>query len=240
MTFATPLFLIAMTAGLIPVILHMINRQKAQTLPFSTLRFLRLSNQRTRRRKYLHDYLLLLLRVAGLMLIAIGLAQPTINRFGNPLGKNTAATDVVLILDNSASMSKVDAGGSRWEAALRVCEQLLDQLGDGDSLALLLTCGPPRPEIERLHRNHEAVRQVLDECRPQSQRADLALRIQAAEKLLVDSPAPNKEILVVTDMQEISWQSLQPDAAKASENLPAVILVGDDSFMFFLLFSLTR
>ncbi len=46
MSFAVPLFLLAMLAGLIPVLLHMINQQKAKTIPFSTLRFLRLGARR--------------------------------------------------------------------------------------------------------------------------------------------------------------------------------------------------
>ncbi|MEO8495273.1 MAG: BatA and WFA domain-containing protein [Planctomycetota bacterium] len=224
MTFATPLFLIAMLAGLIPIMLHMINRQKAKTIPFSTLRFLRLSVQRTRKRKYLHDVLLLLLRVAALLLIAIALAGPTISRLGNLLGRK-ATSAVVLVLDNSASMSTIDEGGNRWDAALRVSEQLLDQLSDGDSVALLLTCGPPRAELDRLYQNQEIVRQTLDECRVSSERADLALRLQAAEKLLADSDAPNKEIYVVTDMQALSWQSLKPAGNEKAADAPPVILV---------------
>ena len=224
MTFATPLFLVAMLAALIPVMLHMINRQKAKTIPFSTLRFLRLSVQRTRRRKYLHDVLLLLLRVAALLLIAIALAGPTITKLGNLLGRK-AASAVVLVLDNSASMSTIDEGGARWDAALRVSEQLLDQLSDGDSVALLLTCGPPRPELERLYQNQEIVRQTLDECRVSSERADLALRLQTAEKLLADSDAPNKEIYVVTDMQALSWQTLKPTETETAADAPPVILV---------------
>ena len=34
MTFAAPLFLLAALAAAIPVVLHMINRQKAKELPF--------------------------------------------------------------------------------------------------------------------------------------------------------------------------------------------------------------
>ena len=224
MTFAVPLFLIATLAGLIPILLHMINRQQAKTIPFSTLRFLRLSVQRTRKRKYLHDVVLLLLRVAALLLIAIALAGPTISRLGNLLGRK-ATSAVVLILDNSASMSTIDEGGVRWDVALRVSEQLLDQLGDGDSVALLLTCGRPRPELDRLYQNQEIVRQTLDECRVSSQRADLALRLQTAEKLLADSDAPNKEIYVVTDMQALSWETLKPSDAEMAADAPPVILV---------------
>src|SRR5208282_2229650 len=78
MTFAAPLFLIGILAGLVPVALHLINRHKTVNVPFSTLRFLRISVKRTRRRRQLEDVVLLLLRVAALVLIAVGLAQPVV------------------------------------------------------------------------------------------------------------------------------------------------------------------
>ena len=76
MTFAAPLFLIATLAAGIPVVLHMINRQKAKDLPFSTLRFLKLSVEKTARRRRLRDLLLLLFRMAVVALLAIGLSEP--------------------------------------------------------------------------------------------------------------------------------------------------------------------
>ena len=74
MTFVSGAFLLAAFAGAIPVVLHMINRQQAKNLPFSTLRFLRISAEKTRRRRRIHDLLLMLLRMALLILIAVGLA----------------------------------------------------------------------------------------------------------------------------------------------------------------------
>ena len=55
----------------IPIVLHMINRQKAKELPFSTLRFLKISVQRTRRRKRIHDVLLMAIRAAVLVWSAV-------------------------------------------------------------------------------------------------------------------------------------------------------------------------
>ena len=78
MTFAAPLFLLAALAAAIPIVLHMMNRQKAKELPFSTLRFLKISVEKTRRRKRIHDVLLMMLRAAVLLLIAAGLAKPAV------------------------------------------------------------------------------------------------------------------------------------------------------------------
>ncbi len=108
MTFAAPLFLLAALAAAIPIVLHMMNRQKAKELPFSTLRFLKISVEKTRRRKRIHDVLLMVLRAAVLLLIAAGLARPAVTSLGALWGGAHSA--VVVILDNSASMGMIDPG----------------------------------------------------------------------------------------------------------------------------------
>ena len=56
------------------------------------------------------------------------------------------------------------------------------RLRQGDQVALLTTGGPPGPELGRLFRTHETVRQALDQCRPSYERADLAAKIQQATR----------------------------------------------------------
>ncbi|RMG02259.1 MAG: VWA domain-containing protein, partial [Planctomycetota bacterium] len=137
MIFGAAAFLLATLAGIIPVILHMINRQKAKELPFPTLRFLKISVQKTRRRRQIHDVLLMLLRMAVLILIAIGLAKPTVTKLRSLLGGTNTA--VAIIVDNSASMAWEDQGGVRFQLAVSAAEQILDELADGDQVALWLT-----------------------------------------------------------------------------------------------------
>ena len=52
--------------------------------------------------------LLMVLRAAVLLLIAAGLARPTVTSLGSLWGGASSA--VVIILDNSASMGMIDAG----------------------------------------------------------------------------------------------------------------------------------
>jgi hypothetical protein len=206
MTFAAPLFLIAALAAAIPIVLHLVNRRHAKQLPFSTLRFLKISVQKTRRRKRIHDVLLMLIRAAVLLLIAAGLARPTVTSFGALWGN--AGTAAVIVLDNSASMGMIDADHPRFETAAAAATQILDQLGEGDQAALLPTCGPSFPDAGRLARTQDAIRQILGQCRVSYERADLALRLEEARALLAKSEAPNKQIYVLTDMQRICWGGL--------------------------------
>ncbi len=116
MTFAAPLFLLAALAGLIPVLVHLIHRRKAKVVPFSTLRFLRISVQKTRRRKYIEDMSLLILRVLLLVLIAAGLARPALSSLASLWGGGRTAA-IAIVLDNSASMAVVDGGRPRFDTA---------------------------------------------------------------------------------------------------------------------------
>jgi len=112
LTFAAPLFLLAALAGVVPVVLHLIHRRKAKEVPFSTLRFLKISVQRTRRRKYIEDMALLILRVAVLLLIALGLARPAISSLSALWGGGRSAA-VAIVLDNSATIPTAHSGRHR-------------------------------------------------------------------------------------------------------------------------------
>ncbi len=231
MTFAAPLFLLAALAAVVPVLLHLIHRRKAREVPFSTLRFLKISVQRTRRRKYIEDMALLILRVAVLLLIALGLARPAISSLRALWGGGRAAA-VAVVLDNSASMATIDSGHPRFETARQGAQQVIARLRDGDLVALLPTGGPRQGELGRLYRTHETVRQALDECKPSFERADLAAKIQQARTLLKAADAPSKEIYVFTDNQALSWEGLteHPEEDKAGERqaaaaVPVIVVI---------------
>ena len=228
MTFVSAAFLLAAAAGAIPVVLHMINRQQAKKLPFSTLRFLRISAEKTRRRKRIHDVLLMLLRVAVLVLIAMGLAEPTLTTLGSFWGGG--ASSVIVILDNSASMGLVDEGRPRFETAREATRQILHELVDGDQVAIMLTGGPEFAEEGRLQRTQDRLLQMLDQVKVSYERADLAVKLQEARSLLAKSDSQQKQIFVVTDMQELSWEGLQDsgttdgDGSGEDEEIPVVLV----------------
>jgi hypothetical protein len=220
MSFSAPLFLLAVLAAAIPVVLHMINRRRAKNLPFSTLRFLRISVQKTRRKKRIHDVLLMVIRAAVLLLIAAGLAKPTVTSLSALWGGAHSA--VAVILDNSASMGTIDQGRPRFDTASAAAVQILDELKDGDEAALLITGGPAYPELGKLYHTQEQIRQILPQAHVSYQRADLAIRVQQARELLNQSTAANKQIYVITDMQKVSWENIGGTDRASDQNSDAL------------------
>ena len=83
LNFSSPVMLLGLSAAAIPVVLHLLNRLRSPVVPFSTLRFLRNTAQKTARRRHLENILLLLLRMAVFALLAMAVAGPWV-RGGSP------------------------------------------------------------------------------------------------------------------------------------------------------------
>ena len=219
-----PLFFLAALAAAIPVILHMISRQRAKHLPFSTLRFLRVSVEKTRRRRRIQDLLLMLLRAAALVLIAMGLSEIKVTQLSALLGRG-AASAVAIVLDNSASMAVADKGRPRFETARGAVDQILRELGPDDQAALFLTGGPPFDQQGQLDTSRDALLRMFNQCSVSNERADLAMRIQEARKTLAASSAPNKVIYVITDVPKHGWEGLGEKAESGKRKAESAGLV---------------
>ena len=79
MSFVSPLFLIGLLAAALPIILHFTLRGRAPRLPFSDVRFLERAFVHRDRRRRLRELLLLALRVAAIVLLALAFARPFID-----------------------------------------------------------------------------------------------------------------------------------------------------------------
>ncbi len=84
LNFSDPVMLIGLLAAGIPVLLHLLNRVRAPVVQFPTLRFLRVTAQKTSRRRHVQHFLLLLMRMAVFALIAMAIAGPLVHG-GSPL-----------------------------------------------------------------------------------------------------------------------------------------------------------
>src|SRR5277367_3740287 len=71
MSFVNPYFLFALAGVAVPVLIHLLTRDRIQHAPFSTLRFFARGAKLVVRRKKFRELLLLLLRVALAALLAL-------------------------------------------------------------------------------------------------------------------------------------------------------------------------
>lgn len=199
--FLNPLFLLAVPTAGIPVILHLIHQRRAPVHFFGTIRFLKISHQKTARRKKLYDRLLLLLRALLFALLAIALAQPFLRSGASILG-GKAATEAVIILDRSYSMGMRYAdAGTGLSRAKQAAEAILGGLGEEDAASILLTPAESTEGQGAPGKDLEFVRAA----RLSDGRAELGENVRRAYELLGQSTRPNKEIYLLSDLQRQSW-----------------------------------
>ncbi len=115
-------------------------------------------------------------------------------------------------------MGMIDQERSRFDTATAAAVQILDELRDGDETALFISGGPAYPELGKLYRTQEQIRQILAQSRVSYQRADLANAVGQARALLAKSTAPNKQIYVITDMQKLSWENWKESNESKQDN----------------------
>ncbi len=204
LTFGNAWLLLGLAAAAIPVVLHLLSSVRAPEMTFPTLRFLKISMEKTARRRRLEHWLLLLIRSLLLAALALAVAEPIVRAAGGFWAERRFAA--VLVVDNSYSMAARSGGASRFERAHRQAQALLDGPQKPTSGALLLTNGPSgqaavAADLGRL-------REDLARAHLASGRAAVAERIARAAELLADHAAGQRAVYVFTDLQAVSFRDL--------------------------------
>ena len=112
MSFTEWIFLFGGLAVVGPVIAHLLAKPRYRRLPFTMLRFLRSGQVESQSRRKLRDLLILLLRCAIIVLIAMLFARPLLHIRLKP---SRSRSVYCLGLDNSMSMAYSDRSGSYFD-----------------------------------------------------------------------------------------------------------------------------
>ena len=127
-----PLYLAALAALTIPLVLHLVRRTPRGRQTFSSLMFLAPSPPRLTRRSRLDQILLLLMRLAALALVAFAFARPFLREAATLVTSNLPQRRVAILIDASASMRRADL----WQQAQAAAEKELADLAPHDEVAL--------------------------------------------------------------------------------------------------------
>jgi hypothetical protein len=135
MSFLAPLFFVALAAIAVPIFVHLIQRERKDIVEFPSLMFIRRIPYQSVERRRIHNWPLLLMRIAAMALV--------IAAFSRPFFATEAATaaitssgdrEVVILLDRSASM----AYGDHWTRAQDEARRIINGLGGQDRGTLVL------------------------------------------------------------------------------------------------------
>ncbi len=132
MGFLAPLFLLGVLAVALPIWLHRLQTQSSVRQPFSSAMLLETTNERVHLQRKLKYLLLLGLRIALLLLIALAFAKPYLARAPTLLSASDAGTHLIMV-DTSLSMNRAGA----FNQAIVVARQIIDEAPAGALLQVL-------------------------------------------------------------------------------------------------------
>jgi hypothetical protein len=224
LTFLAPLFLLGLLAVAVPVIVHLVNRERRNAIAFPSLMFLRRVPFRSVRRQRIRNWALFLLRCLALILLAAAFARPFFNRDEQNAGASGAGPrEVVVLLDRSYSM----AYGDRWARATTAAERAIAGIGAADRASLVLF-------------DHEAIaaagptgdaavlRAALQGARPGAGSTRYAPAFAVAQRLLESAERPRREVVVISDFQRAGWDGQELPRMPAAASTTTVD-VGDST-----------
>ncbi|MBX7151336.1 BatA domain-containing protein [bacterium] len=220
-TFLNALILSAVALALIPVIIHLLNRKKTQVVPFSSLEFLKILQNKKIKRVKLQQIILLILRTLVLLLAVLAFARPVSKAGSSGTVDAHAKTSIVIIIDNSASASYVSDNGSVFERMQMKTSQIIDYLKEGDEALILPAAGSEKNN--GFTRNFSELKLQAKNLSWLYQSADIPAAIFKARQLLSSAKNVNREIYVLSDMQENGWSAQQESLADPEAVKPIFI-----------------
>jgi hypothetical protein len=213
--FANKLYLIGLVAAAIPLIIHLSRSRRTKKIVFSTTRFFTDQFLRSYRMSRLQEILLLALRMALFAFLAMALAQPFIKPQGAGALAGTGPRNVVIVLDDSASMAYQEEGTPLFKRAQEAASAILKTLGPDDRVSLVLAgdqAGGPEVLAEPTAQ-FEEVQRLIDRTQPGYLATDLSGAIARAEELAsAHKVEGGTSIYVISDLQDSGWTAASPGA----------------------------
>ena len=128
-----PLFLLGVAGLVVPIIIHMIQRERKEVVEFPSLMFVRKIPFHSFRRQRIRHWFLLLLRCAALLFLILAFTRPFF--YAAALAAVTdGAREVVILLDRSYSMGL----GDRWSDAQDAAIETINGLSPDDRATVIL------------------------------------------------------------------------------------------------------
>jgi hypothetical protein len=214
MTLLTPAFLAGLAALAVPLLVHLIRRERDDAVEFPSLMFISRIPQRTVKRRRIRNWWLFALRSLAVIFLVGAFARPFVERSPDAIAAGEAAREVVIVLDRSFSMGYA----GRWDRALAAARETVDNLGAHDRASLVVfdatAVTVAAATTERLR-----LRQALDTLRPSAGITRYSPALKLAGGVLTGSELARHEAVLISDFQRGGW-----DGAAGAELPPGAQL----------------
>jgi hypothetical protein len=215
--FVHPALLAGLGLATVPILIHLLNRQRHKPVPWAAMRFVLAAYRKTRRRVQMENLLLLLLRTAAIALIALAITRPFTGAKSPLAGLTESRRDVAIIVDGSASMGWREGVETAFEKAVARARDIVRSLEAGRGDRVRLVYAGQYPRLLSWTTPDQALAMLDTLSAPTDEPLDLAAALadvlQRVESESGGAPASQAdlEVRLLTDMQRRAF--LPEDAA---------------------------
>jgi hypothetical protein len=199
MNFLAPAFLAGLAAIAVPVLIHLINRERKTVVEFPSLMFLQRIPYRSVRRQKIRHLLLLIMRCASLALLVAAFARPFFQKRQAVIG-GTGAREVVVLLDRSSSMGYAN----RWQRARDEAKKVVAWLGANDHGTLVVFASDATVASEPMA-TPSTLTAAINGTKLSAEGTRYAPALKLASQIIAASTLPQREVVLISDFQKIGW-----------------------------------
>jgi hypothetical protein len=202
MTFLQPLLLTALPLIALPILIHLINQRRFQTIRWAGMMFLLAANRMSRGYARIRQILILLFRTLAVAALIFAVSRPLASGWLGRAASGRPDTTLIL-LDRSPSMRQQGQGTvvSKLDAGKHQLARTLATLGSGRWVLIENTTNAPR-DLE----SPDALLQ-LPSAEPVGASADLPAMLEAARDYVRDNKTGRTEIWICSDARQNDWNA---------------------------------
>lgn len=202
MSFLQPWMLVAIPLAAIPIIIHLVNQRRFQTVPWAAMRFLLEANRMSSGYTRIRQWLILAMRTLAILAMILFAARPLTSGIMAILSGESGARAIV-VLDRSPSMGDKleNSNRTRLESAIDQLAATFETLGIERIVQIDESSGKPE-EYASLNQWLRAVPRT-----PWSATSDIPGLLEQALVYAKNNPGGNAVVWIGSDLRESDWRS---------------------------------
>jgi hypothetical protein len=200
MNFLAPLFFVGLATIAVPIIVHLIQRERKHVQFFPSLMFVQKIPYQSVRRRRIRHWGLLLMRAAAIALLVAAFARPFLPQGAAALAAAGGNRELVILLDHSASMGYAD----NFQRAKDAAHSAIASIGPTDRATLVLFAENAEEHI-RATSDRARLEVAINAANLTAGATRFGPALKLAESILARSGMQRREAILISDFQKTGW-----------------------------------
>lgn len=197
MFFANPTMLWALSAAIIPILVHLFNFRRHKTVYFSNVDMIQALQNETKRQRNVRQLLVLLCRILAIVFLVLAFARPTLSKGSMQLKQGNTA--VSIYVDNSFSVANTHNDGSLLEVGKQKAREIVSTHNATDRFQLITNDARGH---EHRHLTKDEIQYAIDEIDYSPVSSNLAQTARKQYDFLQSTHCSNLYAYQISDFQQ--------------------------------------